>query len=251
MGSVAGVLHVVPADFVTRSTFATRQADDDENEAGETVRAWRQVSLNDASNVDLFVDYELGRLHFRVVNKSPSAIGQLAIAINKNAIGLTLVTTPQFPAALEFGDVAEVCFAVQYQGNLVANVDKAELQIALRTNLGTVFGVTRMPLEFACLDTGKLSIDKFRVDSNAFPAGQSFHLDDVRLADDAEFADRNVFVVGKADGKVYVSFQLPSKTFFLAELCQQGRDVLGLIKAQDPAYLPIVIVSAQALFGHK
>jgi hypothetical protein len=251
MGSVAGVLHVIPADFVTRSTFATRQADDDDGEAGGAARAWRQVSLNNGSNVDLFIDYEPGRLHFRIVNKSPSAIGQFAIAINKNAIGLTVVTPPQFPTALEFGDVAEVCFAVQCQGNLVGNIDKTELQIALRTNLGTVFGVARMPVELACLDTGKLTIDTFMEDSNAFPAGQFFHLDDVRLADDGELADRNVFVVGKADEKVYISFQLPSKTFFLAELCQQGRDVLGLIKAQDPAYLPLVVVSAQALFGHK
>jgi hypothetical protein len=251
MGSVAGVLHTVPADFVTRSTFATEGADDDDGEAAGAVRAWRQVSLNDGSNVDLFVDYEPGRLHFRIVNKTPSAIGQFAIAINKNAIGLAVVTTLQFPATLEFGDVAEVCCPVQCQGNLVANVDTAELQIALRTNLGTVFGVARIPVEFACLDTGKLSIDKFKDDSNAFPAGQSFQLDDIRLADDAELAYRNVFVAGKADGKVYASFQLPSKPFFLAELCQQGRDVLRFMKAQDPVYLPIVIASAQALFGHK
>jgi hypothetical protein len=250
MGTVAGVLHVVPSDFVTRVRFS-HAVDQEDLDTETAFRSWRQVALSDDSYVELFIDYDKTHIHFRIVNKSPTPIGQFALAINRNAVGLTVTDAPKFPTSLEFGDVAEVAIGVQYQPEAVGNTHKAELQIALRTSLGTVFGVARIPIEFSLVDTGKLTLDMFREFSSTFVSGQVVSVDDVRLADDAELAERNVFVVGKAEGKVYVSFQTPSTTYFIAELAQNDRNVVALIKAQDPAYLPIVQQSVQALFAHK
>jgi hypothetical protein len=76
-------------------------------------------------------------------------------------------------------------------------------------------------------------------------------VDDVKLADEGQLAERKIFVVGKAEGKFYVSFQLASQALFVAELAQKGRDIVATVRAQDRTSLTLVQQGAQALFGAK
>jgi hypothetical protein len=134
---------------------------------------------------------------------------------------------------------------------MVANLERPQLQFAIRTSLGTVFGVARVPVEFATVEGVDLGQDKFREMSARFAAGQPIRVEDVRIADDAKLRDRNICVVGRAEGKVYVAFQLPLNVFCIAELAQVGRDLVVVVKAQEQVYLAVVQPSVQALFGHK
>jgi hypothetical protein len=97
IGSVAGAFHVVPADFVTR-VIRSGGSDDDEVIQKAGFRVWRQVLLTNDSFLELFVDYDKTHLYFRIENKSPAPIGQFALAINKNAVGLTIADQPRLPA---------------------------------------------------------------------------------------------------------------------------------------------------------
>jgi hypothetical protein len=248
MGTVSGVLHVVPGDFVSRERFVP-EVDDVPEETG--VRVWKKVRLNDETVVELFIDFDWTNMHLRIVNKSPTPIGQLALVIKKNSVGLTVTENPKFPEALEFGDVAVLSVPVKYLPDLVANADAADLQIALRTNVGTLFGVSRIPVEFALTDGGSISPDVFREYLQSFTATATLLVEDARLADDKELQARNVFVVGKFAGHVYVAFQLPSKAAVVAELAQIERDISAVIKVQDPALLSVVKLAAEALFRSK
>jgi hypothetical protein len=250
MGTVSGVLHVVPADFVSRVRF-TAEDDEDEILNEGKLRSWHQIGLNDDSFLELFIDYDRSQLHFRIVNKSPTAIGQFAIAINKNAVGLAIAEQPVFPASLEFGDVAEVKVPFHFQNAAVGNLESPELQIALRTSLGLVFGVARIPIEFATVDSGEVGDDGFRNLSASLTAAITVQVDDVKLADEAQLTERKIFVVGKADGRFYVSFQLASGASFVAEIAQKGRDIVASVKGPDRASLALIQQSAQALFGAR
>jgi hypothetical protein len=250
MGTVSGVLHVVPADFVSRVRFARDDADDDVVvESG--LRSWRQIALNDDSFLELFIDCDPANLYFRIVNKSQSAIDNFALAVNKNPVGLVITEAPAFPASLEFGDVAEVKVGFAFQASAIGNPEVPDLQIALRSSLGTVFGTGRIPVEFATTDGGSVTNDQFRELTAALAVVGAVQVDDVKLADDAQLAERKIFVVGKAEGKFYVSFQLASQASFVAELAQKGRDIVATVRARDRTALALVQQSAQALFGAK
>jgi hypothetical protein len=215
------------------------------------LRAWRRVRVNDDTVVELFVDAEPGALHFRVVNKAPSALADLALAVNRNAVGLAFPQPPAFPAALEFGDAVEVRVPVQFTAAAVGNAESADLQIAVRTDRGTVFGAAPIPVELATVDEGRVSEERFRELSAALEVAGTVTVDDARIADEEALAERRVFVVGKADGKMYVSFRLASGVHFVAELAQKGRDVVVTVRAPDRAALALVQQSALGLFGAK
>jgi hypothetical protein len=55
--------------------------------------------------------------------------------------------------------------------------------------------------------------------------------------DGALVAERNVFVAGRADGKVGVVFQLTAQVWVAAELAQRGRDIVALVKAPQRSCL--------------
>jgi hypothetical protein len=250
MGTVAGVLHVVPADFVSRVRFSADDEDDEVLNEG-VLRSWRQIALNDDSFLELFIDYDQANLHFRIVNKSPTAIGQFAIAINKNPIGLAIAEQPTFPSSLEFGDVAEVKVPFLFQPGAVGNLEVSDLQIALKTSAGLVFGTARIPVEFATVDGGKISNDRFRELSGSLPVAITVQVDDVKLADESQLTARKIFVVGKAEDKLYVAFQIASGAPFIAEIAQKGRDIVASVKGPDRTTLTLVQQGAQALFGAK
>jgi hypothetical protein len=250
MGNVAGVLHIVPAEFVSRVHFARESEDVEDGAADVGLRVWRQVVLNNDALLEMFVDYDRAHLYARIVSKVPQ-LGQFAIAVNRNAIGLVIAEQPAFPASLEFADQAEIEVPVRFQADAIANLENAELQIALRTSGGTVFGAARIPVEFATVACDAAVVGRFAELFRSLPISGTVQIDDARLADDAQLAERNVFVAGKAEGRVDVVLQLIGAVFVVAELAQKGRDIVALVKASHTGYLAIVQQSAQALFGQK
>jgi hypothetical protein len=101
MGSVGGVLHVVPADFVSRVRFVPELSDDHDMGA---VRNWTRVRLNDERFLSLLVDFDRAHLHVKIVHNTLTPIVQLALVLNKNDIGLGLVGSPAFPDETDFAE---------------------------------------------------------------------------------------------------------------------------------------------------
>jgi hypothetical protein len=196
------------------------------------------------------VDYDSAHLHVRIVSKV-AQLSQFAIAVNRNAVGLIITEQPAFPASLEFADVAEVVVPIRFQPDAIANLENAELQLALRTNAGTVFAAARIPLEFATVPDGASVVGRFAELFASLPSSATVQVDDTRLADGTQLSERNVFVAGKTEGRVNVVVQLVGQVFIAAELAQKGRDIVALVKASHAGYLPIVQQSAQVLFGQK
>ncbi|OHS95153.1 Adaptin N terminal region family protein [Tritrichomonas foetus] len=249
MGSVAGVLHVVPSDFVRRVRFVPE--DEDLKDDDDTSRIWHPVRLNDNSTLDLFADYDRSHIYLRLMNKSPSALSDFAFALNKNSIGITVSGTPTFPATLEFGDVAEVEVPIRVDPSQCANFDKYDLQIALRTSVGTIFALDKIPAQSATLPEGEIGAENFRQYFASYTATASFIVEDAAVADEKQLKESGIFVVGKNDNKTYISFALPPNCVFVAELTQNQQSIGVAIKGPSPQLFPVIEASARALFAQK
>ncbi|OHT04929.1 Adaptin N terminal region family protein [Tritrichomonas foetus] len=249
MGTVSGVLHVVPSDFVRRVKYVPE--DDSENLNEDELRNWVNARLTDETYLSLSVDFDPNNMYLRLVNKSPAQLSQFAVALNTNAIGLTIAQPPSFPEMLEFGDNAEVSVPIRLDPSQVGNIDKTDLQIALRTNVGNIFGTTRIPIEIATTADGNIGQDGFRMRFSSYQCGINVTVEATTIADDSLLAERNVFVVGKNNDTIYVSFSLSPQHIFVAELKPAGQNFIALVKAENNTFLPLIENNAPYLFAHK
>ena len=248
MGSVSGVLHVVPSDFVSRTKFAP-DYDDDLGVGGSNLRIWKQLRLNDSSFIEVYSDYDKNSLYLRIANKSQQSLSDFAFAVNKNSIGLTMAGEPNFPQSLEFGDIAEVKIPIKYDQSQCGNFEQQELQIALRTNLGNVFALGRIPIEYATLSSGNIGENQFREYFTNLQNVVTLSFNDIKLADEKQLNERNIFVIGRNGEKLYISFVLISGATFVAEIEQVQNNVNCIIKGTDSTLLRLVQTNAQYLFS--
>jgi hypothetical protein len=246
MGTVAGVLHIVPADFVTRVTYDGLGEGD---LFGLTVRNWVPLAIRDNPGfLELYVDIESTTMHFRVVNKGREGLSGIAVAINRNAIGMAFADTPLFPAVLEAGEECEVDIPLVFQEAKQDRFDSAAVDVAVKTNLGTYFASTAIPLEFLTLVDGNVEADQFQQLYGQMAHGDTFGVPSKAIASDGLLRSRNVFVVGKRENRTYVSFMVPPACLFLAELTQHEQGVTVSVKTRDPKLIPIVKSAAASLF---
>jgi hypothetical protein len=238
LGRVSGVLHVISSTKI-------------ENEENEVVRRWENVKLNDAKLLELSIDWDRTNLYMKIANRGAKSLGGLAIAINRNAVGLVIVGQPKFPEAIAFGEVIEVAVPVRYDPGNIGNAEKSALQIAIRTDHGNVFGLARVPLERATGAGGRIGQETFRELYLGLGEGITVKISGAEIARDSVLAERNVFVVGKNEGKAYLAFQLPPDITFVAEVSQQGGDLVAVVKGQDAQVLEIVKQSVGQLFAKQ
>lgn len=248
MGSVSGVLHIIPSDFVRRIKYVP---DDDETDyVVETLRDWRPLKLNDTF-IELFIDFDKTHLYLRIVNNSPTQISKFAFALNKNIIGLGIADLPTFPQSLDFAEVAEVTVNTKLSQAQIGNQDKVELQLALQTSLGTVFTTARVPLQYYIFDNGRITMQAFNESFNNYQSKIEFSVEDCLILDEAILTDRNIFLVGKMDGTVCISFSLSPEAKFVAKLKQELQTVTGIVKGNSMSFLPLIESCVQYLFTTK
>jgi len=247
IGNVAGVLHVVPSDFVRRVRFVPETADDDDG----APRSWSVVRLNPEGALSVFIDFDRAHIHMRIFNTGATAIAGLVFAVNKNAIGLALAGAPVFPETIEAGDIAEVAVPATVNPDNTENAESARLQLAFRVNGESVFGLARLPIEIATTEAGRLSQEEFRTAFTGFEAAASKRIDEGTVADEHELSERCVYVVGRNGNKTYVSFALLGDARFVVELGHETDGFTVNAKASSPALLPIVMQNALCLFGRK
>jgi hypothetical protein len=246
MGTVSGVLHVVPSDFVRRVRFVP---EDDDAGDEDSERVWHALQLKDNTLADVFADYDRHRLHLRIVNKSSQPLGQFQFALNKNILGIAVNGQPNFPDALEFGDVSEVQVPIQIDQAQVGEV--GELQIAIRTNQGNIWAVDRIPAHVATTPDGNLTQDQFRQKFQTLSVAGTTVVDDATVADEKQLNDANVFVVGRNANETYVAFAFVNGQVFLAKLSQEEQKIVINAKGSTPALFSVIEASARALFAQK
>jgi hypothetical protein len=248
MGTVSGVLQVVPSDFVRRVRFVPE--DEDAPRDDDVIRAWHPVRLINNTFFDLFADYDRGAMYLRIVSKAEQ-LGNFLFAINRNAVGLFVREPPAFPTGLEFGDVAEVTVPLGIDAGQIGSPEKADLQIALSTSAGVIYGIDKIPGEIATVPEGEIGQEGFRQRFAAYTASMATVVEDAAVAPDVQLAAANVFIVGKNANKTYVSFAFPGNQVFVGELTQEKGSFTVGVKGPSNQLFPIIEASARALFSQK
>ncbi|EAY22531.1 Adaptin N terminal region family protein [Trichomonas vaginalis G3] len=248
MGSVAGVLHVVPGDFVHRVCYENRHEDEEVDEE----RDWIQAQITKNENViDLFVDFEPTTMHIKIVNRSQQDISDLALALNVNPVGLVIPAPPVFPRVIPVGQSCEVdapiVFTSEKQGQFNTNL----LDLAIKTNAGPVYARVELPAQCAAMVDGRLDQMMYKDMWAKIPVEDSAEIAGAALATDEALRDRNVFVVGRKENQTYISLKLQPGVFFLVEAVEDGPKLTIHFKTSDSRLSVYLKKSAYRLFATK
>lgn len=247
VGNVSGVLHIVPSDFVRRAKYVPEDIDVESD--GEATRVWHALRMAQNDFVDLFADYERGRIHLKIVNRSYDRLSAFAFALNKNAVGIVIDGVPAFPAYLESGDSAEVAVPVTVDATKVDNLEQGQLQIAFKTDKGNVFATDHIPAHITTLPDGRITRDQFGQCFRTYTSRISIRIDDATMANDSQLSLVNVFVLGVNGPKTYVSFMLPGSPVFVGELSQIDRNIEATIMGSSGHLFKVIEDSAFSLFA--
>ena len=250
MGSVAGVLHIVPSDFVSKVRYEGPL--DDEFES-LTVRTWERLPINDDKGLfQLWVDWDTTTMYVKLVNTSQSDLSDLALAVNRNALGLGFADTPKLPASLARGASCEVEVPLLFQESRQDFFQSPTVALAVKTNYGTAMSAAPLPVEVFTQVDGRLQQDQFRsIFVSPTAAAGSVTVAGAQLADDDTLKDRNVFVVGKNQNKCYLSLKIPPNATFAIEAISEPSGVTVNIKAEDERCLPFIKATVDRLFFTK
>jgi vesicle coat complex subunit len=241
MGAVAGVLQVIPSDFVRRAKFLPEEVDE---EPDSIAHAWRQV---DSGNVDIFIDWSLRTFWLKVVNKSPNPINSFAIAFDQNCAGIGFLEQPQFPDALDFGDSFEVAIPVAYVERFYRPSDKNAIQVALRTSVDLKKFFVPIDAAAILLDTSGIGEAELKTAWSAFTSEFTVEIDGTLPSDDV-FSGRSVHVVSRNGPVVTVAFTLPPANVYIAKV-QQIRKQLAVVVHGNPALFEMIKGSAESIFA--
>lgn len=247
MGTVSGVLHIVPSDFVRRVRFVPEDESDNDDDVSarnwHPVRIWIQGALGpeECQFLDLYADYDRNNMYVRIVNKVGSPITGFQFAINTNALGITLNGHPNFPESLEFG-ASEVKIPIKYDTQR-SDMAKLQLQIAMNTSMGAVFGTDNLPVQ--CVTTGDGQLTN---GTDGLQFKEQATLEGCQVAKQEEFAQRNIFVVGRNQNVTRVTFRTTVGDF-LCDLQQDRGNINIIINGTNQQALPLVKASARELFS--
>jgi vesicle coat complex subunit len=242
MGSVSGILHVLPRDFVSRTKFLP---EDDEEEIGES-RVWLKVSIND-DDLEFFYNWTKARLWLKFANKSPMTFGLFAVAFDRNCIGAEIAGSLSFPAQLEFGDSFELEVPLRFSDRFVSQANDARLQVAVRTSAGVKYLAIPIDLAAAIQPAGELGEERFALMWGQTQAETQIRVPDARAADQKTLSARALVWAGGPGGIAQVGFCLPPSYFYCANIAQAGTDVSVVVRG-DPKLFPAIEQSALGLF---
>jgi len=248
MGTVAGVLHVVPSDFVRRVRYVPEE-DEVIDDGG--LRDWKQLRMNDSSKLDMFIDYDPSNIYLRIANKVEEPVSDLAFALNKNAIGMSISGQISFPQSIPALEFIEVSIPIIIQLENGANFDKPEMQMALKSSFGTFYAVDRIPVEFLFDENGNKDPDTFRSVFASSSDEITAIVENASIADQEQLAERNIFFIGQNQNKVYASFGFQPNNYYAVELTQEGENINCLIKSNQPKYLQVISSCSRNLFSQK
>jgi len=254
MGSVSGVLHIIPSNFLRKDRFVPEDetnSDIIEVEKPSSMPNFEKVQINNESIISVFIRYEHSNMFLNIYNLTSESLEGFDLAINKNCIGLAVLSPPQFPLSLGSGSSEIVNVPIQYISSAIGNAELNSIQIAIKTNLGNVLVTSRVPVEFSLPKQVDFGIDMYRSNFSNFSSQLNFTLDRARIADKSKLIERNITVIGVNQQKTYISFSLPEGTVYVGELTQNESGVTVFLKASSSSLFQSVQQSAIHLFTNQ
>lgn len=252
MGSVSGVLHIVPSDFVKRVKYLPEEDDDDldQGKKNNDVHEWSKANIND-NQVEIFYEFNSNKLWLKIVNKinstanSNNLLSDFAVAFNKNWAGLSLSSTPRFPEKLEFGDSAEIDLDLVASDSMITRYEQNAMQIALRTNVGVkMFSVEIDPFEILTpiqlTDAELKTAWDSQKDDAKIEFGGTMKSADVLAQNGVQIMQNN------ADG-LNVAFKIPPNYIYIAQVSQNQNTVVVKVHGNG-ALFPIIKQFAEFFF---
>ena len=182
------------------------------------------------------------------LNKTAGDLTDLALAVNKNALGMGFADTPAFPSALAPGESCEIEVPLLFQESRQDFFSSSTVALAVKTNFGTAMTAAPIPVAVFTQVDGRMEQDEFRsMFVSALPADSTTISGSV-LADDETLRERNIFVIGKNQNKCYLSLKLPPNAVFVVELISDPSAVKVNFKVNDAKYVPFFKATCDTLF---
>ncbi|OHS94026.1 Adaptin N terminal region family protein [Tritrichomonas foetus] len=258
MGSVSGVLHVLPSDFVKKQLYLPEDEANNVDENATIDHHWRKAYLaNDDGIIDVFVDWKQNELWLKTVNKSQNSLSSFALAFNRNCVGIEMSNQPMFPDHLDFGESFEISVQLSYHERSILISDNPDLvtclQVALRTSVGTkMFAI---PIDFTCLTQqfGELGPQQFSTMWDQISTENTISVTDFSIAEASVLSGRGISRIVNLIGdlnEVCVAFCLPPSFVYLARMRQNGNIVQITIRG-DPSLFTIIRNNASKLFCNE
>ncbi|KAH0785266.1 Adaptin N terminal region family protein [Histomonas meleagridis] len=247
-GNVAGVLHILPTEFVHRAKYIPDI--DEYDKSKERLKNWTPLKVSDDTLISMFIDFYVDQMNLKIVNKSHNTLSNFAIAINNNLLGIVLKDQISLPEKLEFGESVEIETEIEVDKSKAGNFDKTKFELALRTNIENIFAICRLPIEIALTNDGDIGVDDFNNYFSQFYNSITFDLNGLQIASKETLFERKVYVKGKNGNSLYVSFALSSDIIFVGEIVETQANVRITVKSSCARqYLEVIKESAQNLFG--
>ncbi|KAH0793568.1 Adaptin N terminal region family protein [Histomonas meleagridis] len=240
MGTVSGVLHIVPSDFVNRICNTVEDNINSSFLNFDDSKHYVKVPLKspnsyEATPIELYIDFDQNSMFIKIVNLSNVSLKDLAIALNKNPIGLTFATTPSFPSELKPNETTEIEIPIIYSSDKLGNFESGLLDVALRISpTNTVFANINVPLKNVILQTGRIDKEEFRMKWANMNQSQNCVIQIDNIANEDALRERNVFVIAQNNNKTYISFMVPPNVLVMAEIVEDGNGNANILfKADD------------------
>ena len=231
MGSVAGVLHIVPSDFVHKTCY---EADVDFLGDEFSEHNWQRIQFTQPNvPIELYTDWETTSMYVRIVNQIPQPLSDLAIAVNKNPIGLAFAGAPEFPPSVKTGESIEIEIPITFRNDRMGNFENGLIDIALKTNFGTLFGRTMIPAVSITLEAGRIEGDEFRRGWARIPTTTYVDIGQGRVATDNVLRSRKIFIHGRNQNRIYASLMIPPNTLVFLEIIEESARTTVNFKSSD------------------
>lgn len=234
MGTVSGVLHIVPSDFVKRVKYLPEDEDDYDiggknglrTKSGNLIDAheWSKAVIND-NHVDIFYEFSNNKLWLKIVNKAASnannnnvILTDFAVAFNKNWAGLSIATTPRFQEKLEYGDSFEVPIELTVSEPVATNFEQNLMQAALRTNFGVkMFAIEIDPFEI--LIPIKLSDEELKSAWDSQKDDTTIEIDG-KMRSQEDLTSKGVQILQNNSEGLNVALKVPPNYIYIAKISQ-------------------------------
>ena len=256
MGNVSGVLHVVASDFVKRVRYMPDEDDefgDSELISKETINsndpaiAYEQVNDLLDPSLAIFISFNNTKVFLKAINKHTQPFSNFALALNKNAFGITLdLSKPiDFPQELQFGETFEVSIPILIQPDQIANQENVKLQFALRTNEGVKMFVSNIYLPSTIQKESdpiiKTSDEFNNLWTSQFTVQSPIQIEGT-LADEETLKQRNLTIIPNTDNNsITKAYCKINNMYFLSKVRQNSNNVEILLRSSSP--IPQIISS--------
>lgn len=231
IGSVSGVLHIVPSRFTNSEVYLAIQ--------DHTKIELKDIQTNGLLSIKAAISPT--KVIMKITNVSGQRLSEFAIAANKNPYGLVIEKYSGFQESLHPNEEMEIAIPYTLHPDAFAKSESNSIQFAIRTNLGNVvFAVPFDPL---------LAMEKYAPKKNEFLEmwadlldGCPFSFSNAEEPSNDVLFKRHIYVIARAEGKIACGLKICNKIV----LCEVTKIDDGFTGNLEGDALPCYIVSRHA-----